>query len=150
VKSQHLKLAFLCFLACLACLVLFLHVNCKPISSVPANLVLHSPIIWISHNGGMPCMYGQVTNVGSSIAYNGRLYICANEGEREYIVLLGDVIPGQIIPVEKDLEGYVFADDLSCTYRLDWDCEKFLAYVTQTCITQTCVSMDSLRVSGGD
>ena len=85
-------------------------------------------------------MYGEVTNVGSATAYNGRLYIDANEGEREYVVWLGNITPGETIPVEKDLEGYVFADDLKCTYRLSWDQERLL----------TCVDMESARVSYSD
>ena len=85
-------------------------------------------------------MYGNVTNVGGGTAYNGRLYINANEGEREYITLLGDIDPGETIPVEENLEGYTFADDVRCTYRLGWDYQRLLV----------CVSMDSGRVSYGD
>jgi len=135
-KKHYLKIAILCFLICLIPVLMM----CKPTSTVPAKLVLHAPMIWISHNGGMPCMYGNVTNVGGGTAYNGRLYINANEGEREYIILLGDIDPGETIPVEEDLEGYTFADDVRCTYRLGWDYQGLL----------TCVSMDSGRVSYGD
>jgi len=124
---------------CLTCLILVL-MFCRPTSTVPAKLILHAPMIWISYNGGMPCMYGNVTNVGGDTAYNGRLYINANEGEREYITLLGDIDPGETIPVEEDLEGYTFADDVRCTYRLGWDYQRLLV----------CVSVDSDRLSGGD
>ena len=133
VKSNYWKIAFL------ICLILAL-MMCRPTSTVPAKLILHAPMIWISYNGGMPCMYGNVTNVGGGTAYNGRLYINANEGEREYIVFLGDIDPGETIPVEENLEGYTFADDVRCTYRLGWDYQRLLV----------CVSMDSDRLSGGD
>jgi len=136
MKKSCLKIAILCFLICLILVLMF----CKPTSTVPAKLILHAPMIWISYNGGMPCMYGNVTNVGGGMAYNGRLYINANEGEREYITLLGDIDPGETIPVEEDLEGYTFADDVRCTYRLGWDYQRLLV----------CVSMDSGRVSYGD
>ena len=135
-KKHYLKIAILCFLICLIPVLMM----CKPTSTVPAKLVLHAPMIWISHNGGMPCMYGNVTNVGGGIAYNGRLYISANKGEREYITLLGDIDPGETISVEKNLEGYTFVDDVNCTYWLDWDLERMLA----------CLDMESARASGGD
>ena len=130
----------LCLFIFLILLALLTEVNCKPISAVPARLVLHAPIIWISYNGGMPCMYGSVTNVGGGTAYNGRLYISANGGEREYVILLGDIDPGETISVEEYLEGYTFADDVRCTYWLDWDNERLLV----------CVDMESARVSYGD
>jgi len=136
MKKSCLKIAILCFLICLILVLMF----CKPTSMVPAKLVLHAPMIWISYNGGMPCMYGNVTNVGGGTAYNGRLYINANEGEREYITLLGDIDPGETIPVEENLEGYTFADDVRCTYRLGWDYQRLLV----------CVSVDSARPSGAD
>jgi len=135
-KNQYLKIAFLCILICLI-LVLMM---CKPTSAVPAKLILHAPLYGTARANGTLFISGKVTNVGSAVAHNGRLFVIVNEGENEYGHFFGEFMPGECKHFECDLVGYKSSDETRCTFRLEWDYERFLA----------CVSMDSLRLSIGD
>jgi len=136
MKKHLFTLAFLCFLICL---ILALSM-CKPTSAVPAKLVLHAPLYGTARANGTPYILGDVTNVGSAVAYDGRLFVIVNEGENEYECFLGDFAPGECKHFECDLVDYCWDDEIRCTFRLSWDQERLLA----------CVSMDSARPSGGD
>ena len=124
---------------CLICLILVL-MMCKPTSTVPAKLVLHIPCQIEARANAMLCVSGDVTNVGSGVAYDGKLTVVVNEGEHEYGCFLGNFNPGECKHFECDLDDYGLGDEVECTYRLSWNQERTLA----------CVSMDSERVSYGD
>ena len=141
MKDQCLfKAAFLCFLICLVCLMLFMHVNCKPTSAIPAQLILHAPLYGTARIDGTLYVFGEITNVGSRVAYDGKLIVIVNEGENEYGLFLGDFEPGECKPFECDLVGYCWEDETRCAFRLAWSQSRTLA----------CASMDSARVSYGD
>jgi len=151
MNNKHLlKTAFLCFLVCLACLVLFLHVNCKPTSAVQAKLILHAPLYGTARADGTLYVFGKVTNVGNAIAYDGKIVVIVNEGENEYSHFLGDFEAGECKSFECDLVGYCWEDETRCTFRLEWSHSRMLSCITQIYVTQTCVSMDSARVSHDD
>ena len=126
----------ICFLICLILSLMF----CKPTSTVPAKLVLHAPLYGTARPDGTLYVFGDVTNVGSGVAYDGKLTVIVNEGEREYVSFFGDFDPGECKSFECDLVDYYWDDETRCTFRLSWDQERLL----------TCVSMDSGRVSYGD
>ena len=131
-----LKAAVLAFITVLLLNVMF----CKPTSVVPAKLVLHAPLYGTARMDGTPYLFGDVTNVGSVVAYDGKLVVIVNEGEAEYANFLGDFAPGECKHFECDLVGYKSSDETRCTFRLSWEQERLLA----------CVSMESGRVSYGD
>jgi len=136
MKFHYWKVAFLCFLICLI-LVLMM---CKPTSTVPAKLILHVPLYGTVRADGTLYVFGDVTNVGSAVAYNGQLVVIVNEGESEYSNFLGEFTPGECKSFECDLVDYCSSDEVRCTFRLSWDRKRMLA----------CVSMESVRVSGAD
>jgi len=131
-----LKAAALAFITVLLLNVMF----CKPTSTVPAKLILHIPCQIEARANAMLYVSGEVTNVGGAIAYDGKLTVVVNEGEREYRYLLGDFNPGECKHFECDLDDYGLGDEVGCTFRLSWEQERLLA----------CVSMESGRVSYGD
>ena len=135
-KKNCLKIAFLCILICLILVLMF----CKPTSMVPAKLVLHAPLYGTARADGTIYVFGDVTNVGSGVAYDGKLTVIVNEGEHEYGNFLGDFAPGERKHFECDLVDYCWNDEIRCTFRLSWDQERLLV----------CVSMDSARPSGAD
>ena len=136
MKSKHLKIAILCFIICLILVLMF----CKPTSMVPAKLVLHAPLYGTARADGTIYVFGDVTNVGSGVAYDGKLTVIVNEGEKEYVSFLGDFESGECKHFECDLVDYYWDDEIRCTFRLTWDQERMLA----------CVSTESGRVSYGD
>ena len=147
MRKYYLTLVFIGFLICLILALMF----CKPTSAVPAKLVLHAPLYGTSWADGTLCVFGDVTNVGGGVAYNARLFVIVNGGEREYEAFLGkfllneyrplgDFSPGECKHFECDLVDYCSSDETRCTFRLTWNYERMFA----------CVSMDSLIPSGGD
>ena len=133
MKKSCLTIVFL------TCLLLVLSA-CKPTSAIQAKLILHAPLYGTARANGTLYVFGDVTNVGSGVAYNGWLVVIVNEGEKEYISFLGDFAPGECKPFECDLVDYCWDDETRCTFRLSWDQERLLV----------CVSMDSDRLSGSD
>ena len=140
--QKYSTIAYFCFIIVIVLLVFILisMQGCKPTSTVPANLILHAPLYGTVRANGTLYVFGDVTNVGSGIAYDGKLTVIVNEGEREYMSFLGDFQPGECKPFECDLVDYCWDDETRCTFRLSWDQERMLV----------CVSMDSDRLSGSD
>jgi len=133
---NFIKASILAFITILLLVLLF----CKPTSTVPAKLVLHIPCQIEARANAILYVFGDVTNVGSGIAYDGKLTVVVNEGEHEYECFLGNFNPGECKHFECDLDDYGLGDEVECTYRLSWNQERTLA----------CVSMDSARPSWGD
>ena len=128
MKKQFRTIAFLCFLICLILVLMF----CKPVSIVPAKLILHAPLYGTARANGMLYIFGDVTNVGSRPAYNARLTVIVNEGENEYSHFLGDFEPRECKHFECDLVDYFMPDEARCTFRLSWENEKFLTVSTES------------------
>ena len=141
-KEHYRVIAYFCFLIVIILLVFILisMQGCKPTSMVPAKLILHAPLYGTARANGTLYVFGDVTNVGSEVAYDGKLTVVVNEGEHEYGCFLGNFNPGECKHFECDLDDYGLGDEVECTYRLSWNQERTLA----------CVSMDSERVSYGD
>ena len=150
---KYSTIAYFCFFIVIILLVFILisMQGCKPTSMIPAKLILHGPLYGTARSDGTLYVFGDVTNVGSGVAYNGRLFVIVNEGEHEYECFLsefrpeeyrplGDFKPGERKPFECDLVDYCWDDETRCTFRLSWDQERMLV----------CVSMDSDRLSGSD
>jgi len=133
---NFIKASVLAFITILLLVLMF----CKPTSTIPAKLILHAPLYGTARANGTPYLFGDVTNVGGGVAYDGKLIVIVNEGEVEYVSFLGDFEPGECKSFECDLVGYCSSDETRCTFRLMWNHERMLA----------CVSMDSLRLSIGD